>query len=183
LKRNELLPFVLLLVFLVVSAPSLQAQNPQGFIDSIVWSNAQRVADVMRGYHKKNKKFPQNIVEQDRALIQIYKEVAGSSPDSGQQITSDGEYRALGNLRIATNAIIRNAPLQQWRRMPPENWRAPAGSIVVITDGQSQFLIWCASANSVPIRDSNNLCMFIFDNLEPAEELFLGAYQARITAR
>ncbi len=168
--RTTVMSFLILVILAACPGTAVRAQNPQGFTDSLVWNNAQRAADVLRCYYSKYKTFPQTIQDQDKALLLIYMKLAGSRPDSSQPISSESEFRVLSNLRIATNAIIRNAPLQQWRKVPPENWRAPAGSIVILTDGQSQFLIWCASANSVPIRDSNNLCMFIAENMEPQDE-------------
>jgi len=152
--------------FLLPPQP-VRAQFGQGIFDQSVINSALRCVDALRSYYTVHKTLPQQISDQDQALNQIYQQAFGSPPDPSVQITTNGAYRVLGNLRLCTDQTIRNAPMAQWRKNPPDNWTAPANSIVILVDGGSQYLIWCAAINGVPMRDQNQNAILLSGDFNP----------------
>jgi hypothetical protein len=140
---------------------------PQGLVEGQIVNTGLRTADALRSYYARYKVFPQSTSDLDEALRQIYTQVFGMSPDPNMQITSEGPFRVLGNLRIRMDDTIRNAPIAQWKENPPDNWNAPANSIVILVDGGSQYIVWCAAINGVPIRDQNKYCILFYADLNP----------------
>jgi hypothetical protein len=154
-------------------APSCQparAQFGQGILDGTIFNGALTAAKALRSYYRDNQQLPRDPNAQDKVLVAAYQNINGCPPDPTMPITTVGTYRVLANLRIATVETIRDAPIEQWRQYPPDNWIAPANSIVMMTDGNNQFIVWCAALNGVPMKDANNRCLIIYDKLKPMDD-------------
>lgn len=157
------------ILFATGSPPPAICQYGQGILSGQVYATARTAGDALRTWHKQHGAFPNTPAGIDSALRFVYAKVLGSPPEPRQQITYTGTKHSLGNLVMAYDPTIRNAPIAQWKINPPEAWSAPANSTVILTDGADQFLIWSSVLNGVPMRDSDNKCIFIYDNLSPSE--------------
>ncbi len=161
------LGILLVILFAFSTFSPVNCQYGQGILSGEVYATAKTSAEAMRAWYKKNGSFPRTPSDIDSALRFVYTRVLGSPASPTQQIAYSGTKHSLGSLIMAYDPTIRNAPIDQWRIDPPETWNAPANSTVILTDGESQFLIWSSVLNGVPMRDSDNRCMLIYDNLSP----------------
>lgn len=170
LKRSSwgALALVFLFFMLECFVNPLKAQYGQGFESAELASTARRAADAMRQWHKKHGSFPSLDQDINKALKFVFEKTSGSSLNPNTQITYAGSVHVLENLRMSVDASIKNAPIEEWKRTPPASWNAPANSTVILTDGDDQFLIWSSIQSGGPMLDSNNRCLFIYQNLAPA---------------
>ncbi len=158
-----------LLLVLMLSSLTLpaHAQYGQGFDSEYLLSTARRSADAMREWHKKHGSFPNLDQDINKALKFVYQKITGSALDPSTQITYTGNIHSIENIRFLLDQSITNAPVEQWKTNPPESWTAPPNSTVILTDGKDQFVVWTSVISGGPMRDSNNKCLFIYDNLAP----------------
>ncbi|MDR3614107.1 MAG: hypothetical protein P4L53_11140 [Candidatus Obscuribacterales bacterium] len=145
------------------------AQYGQGFLSGIYQSGAKSAADAMRNYYKEHRQLPRSTTELDDVLCNVYAEINGGPPNLiATPITTYNDYRVLGSLMIKYDPTVANAPVELWRKNPPENWMVPGGKIVILSDGNSEFINWCATINGAPMLDENNHCIFTVGSLAPA---------------
>jgi hypothetical protein len=111
----------------------------------------EHAARVLRGYYQSKGSFPRSELDIDPLLIRIYERVSGNKADPLWQPKQDGPFRTFKNIRLAFDETIRDAPLVQWRRQPPGSWSAPDGDIVILEDGNDQFVIWAAGVGGHPV--------------------------------
>lgn len=166
--KTILSTFLLALMLTSLSLPA-QAQYGQGFDSEYLLSTARRSADAMREWHKKHGSFPNLDQDINKALKFVYQRITGSALDPSTQIIYTGNIHSIENIRFSLDQSISNAPVEQWKTNPPESWTAPPNSTVILTDGKDQFVVWTSVISGGPMRDSNNKCLFIYDNLAPKQ--------------
>jgi hypothetical protein len=164
----QLFALCILGAFILICPAS--AQFGQDLLSGSVFSTALRSGDAMRRWYQQHGTFPTSDTDVDNALRYVYSQITGSPVEPDKRIVYTGNVHCIGNLRLCMDPTVRDAPIEQWRNTPPESWHAPANSIVILTDGGNQFLIWVSVINGVPLRDADNRCMFIYDKLTPPQE-------------
>lgn len=145
--------------FLLMLMPSDQlpgclAQMPMGINEAPLFTQMQQIAGALRSYYGQSGTFPQQPQDEDKMLNYIYGTVFGGSAKE-QDFHQNGRYRVLGSMWTDCDQTIRDIPVDMWRKRPPENWSAPANTIVILTDGESRYMIWAASLNGTPIMNSD----------------------------
>jgi hypothetical protein len=146
-----------------------RAQYGPGLGQGDLLRQAKEAAAFMRNYRKSHDHLPQLTSEIDDALLQIYKAVNISSPDSTVTVQSSNNLRTYYNLAMAVDPSIQGLSIVNGQVRPPDSWNAPPNTLVILTDGQDQFVIWIAGLNYKPMLDpTSNQPMIIRQDLAPA---------------
>jgi hypothetical protein len=68
------------------------------------------------------------------------------------------------HLYILTDSTLTIDNAREYKKAPPQSWQGEPGSIFVITNGESVYMIWGASADRLPLRDhrTENKIMLIY---------------------
>lgn len=124
---------------------------------------------LIREYSKKHDHFPASTSEMDELLLDLYKNVSMTAPDSRVQVKSDGRYRNFYNFSMGVDPAFKSIPLvngvPQINSLP----NFPAGHIVIMTDGQDECVGWAAGEDGRPMMQ-NDSPVFFYETIATKEE-------------
>ena len=63
---------------------------------------------------------------------------------------------SLDRINISIDLSLTELEIQGWRTDPPDEWQAAPGTISIISNQQSVWVIWGAGADGLPLRDQYN---------------------------
>ncbi len=129
----------------------------------------REAAAAMRQYRLTHDHFPQLQPELDDTLMTVFKRVSMTPGNTTIVPQSRNNYRIYYQFAIAMDPSIRSLPLVNGQVVKfPNSWNAPAGSIVLLSDGQNQFVAWAAGQDGTPISDpTTNIPLIIYETIDP----------------
>jgi hypothetical protein len=107
---------------------------------------------ALQDYFKKHGHLPQAGGELDDALKAIYSKLNGAEPS--QQPAAEKEFHVLGNIMLGVNNSLKSTTLDDLRKNPPANFKAPQNRIVVSITDANQFLVWYSASDGRPAVDA-----------------------------
>lgn len=164
------------------STPAAGAHN---FGDDRLYSQMNKVASWMEQYCKLNHRAPEQGEETADALRQMNQLIPNpaynaqsirltpgldADPQYIQPLDApltvmpdDGSGITLNRVTLTFDGSLSDLEIQEWRDNPPYEWQAAPGTIAVITNNQSLFLVWGADSTGLPLRDpaSHRVVMII----------------------
>lgn len=164
---------LLIVLILLVSSAVPTARAQAGFSAELLQRDMQNVAMLTKKYYKKNNNLPTDGTSSDQLLYQLYKRSRDYNPNQPLPYPSnDGIYRVLGRFRVAFDLGINQESntLIAWRKNPPDDWKGRGGTIGVLSNGETKFLIYGIGDNGRPIRSSNGLAIYDVYDCETGEE-------------
>ena len=108
---------------------------------------------ALQEYCKNNNHLPKSSGEIDAALKAVVAKLTGSDPSTAQ-ITSDKDFRVLGSVVMSIDPSFKDTTVEQLRKSPPANFKAPPGHLVIFIAGEEQFIIWYAAGDGKPAVDA-----------------------------
>lgn len=124
---------------------------------------------LIREYASKHDHFPSSVSEIDEFLMQAYKQVNLTVPDSRVQIASNGKYRTFYQFAMAVDPSFKGIPIVNGVPKVPESYVAPASTIVLLSDGQDEMVAWAASETGKPASQDGNSPLFVYEQIEKKE--------------
>jgi len=122
----------------------------------------------LRHYRKTHDHLPRLQPEIDDALLMVFKRVSNVPANTTVVPQSVGTYRVYYNLRMKFDQSIRAIPYINGQIQFPGSWTAPAGNVVIVTDGENQFMIWRAGMDGHPSLDpETNTPLVINETVDP----------------
>lgn len=157
------------IIVLAFPTPPCQAQGGMALGQQDLIRQVREAAAAMRQYRLTHDHFPQLQPELDDALMTVFKRVSLTPGDTTIVPQSRNTYRTYYQFAIAMDPSIRSLPLVNGQVVKfPDSWNAPAGSIVLLSDGQNQFAAWAAGQYGTPINDpTTNIPLIIYETVDP----------------
>jgi hypothetical protein len=130
-------------------------------------------AEALRQYRQSHDHFPRQQAELDEALLTVFKQVAIARPNTTVFPQSNNIFRTYAQFAIAYDPTIHLIPVIngqiQIDNAWTSTWSMPVNTIVMVTDGNNQFVVWAAGADGKPLQDPNtNTPMIIDETVAPA---------------
>jgi hypothetical protein len=141
--------------------PATQAQlnGGMGLGQQDLIRQVQQTAAFLRYYRLTHSQFPKQIPEIDDLLLNAYKTVGMSQPDSRIIPQSKSVFRTYYQFAYACDPTIRGIPIINGQSRLDKAWSGAwicdPNTIVILTDGANQFIVWATATNLKPIEDPN----------------------------
>ena len=139
--------------------------------DAQLYHDLVIVSQSLKEFYVKNRHLPMPGAEQDNFRIALAKEIPFNpyKPQVINMYTNEPEPSPMSVYFLSDAGITRES-VKQWKTNPPPSWQGEPGSIFILTNGKSLFMLWGASADRLPMKNlqTDNSVRLIFHDLSGA---------------
>lgn len=126
-------------------------------VDRVI-AATELAAEQLRQFCQDSGHFPCDLQESEQVRSEIAALMPANPflfPSLSSQESTDEPIRDQDRTRveIRTDRHLNEEAVRRYREFPPDDWTAPAGTVVVVTDGNRLAAIWASGADLRPIRD------------------------------
>ncbi len=120
--------------------------------DNLLWSQMQRTASLLEKFYRQAGHLPEAGREQEAFRALILSKAPLNPYHPKVIINGSKPFEKPLDVQFVTDGSLSETLIRQASLKPPDSWHAEPGTISVITNGNSLFLIWGASADQYPMR-------------------------------
>jgi hypothetical protein len=180
--RNFLSTILLVLGFVTIfgasayaDAPSIEERMVLEQANVQMYSDMRHVAGWLDGYCLQNHRFPEGTEEMNWATNQLNQLIPNNPyrpslitliPGADENPTYEApeeigdvpqQYATAGNsvnrITLIFNPSLSDYMVTEYLTNPPDDWRAPPGSVTAISNNVDLFMLWGAGPDGKPLRD------------------------------
>lgn len=106
---------------------------------------------AMKEYAKTHDHFPNTESEYDDCLRMLFKKVSLTAADTTVVPKSVGRFRCYYQFAIGVDPSFKSVPIVNGVPQIPDNYNAPASTVVIMTDGNDDCVGWVAGNDGRPV--------------------------------